>query len=1072
MPECSACGWVGPYEGKFCLQCGAPLSGARAEPRPARKIVTVLFSDLGVSDGRRVSALGGELDAEKLQALMRSQRAAVTAVIARHGGRVERFMETKLLAVFGLPAAGEDDALRAVRAAVEIEQEIGRIADALRDGAELGLAATSGINTGEIYVDAATIANPESGQLIGDAVNVAARLEAAASPGEILLGEPTHRLASRHLDGEWLELELKGKSQAVPTFRLTSISEPGASLGRRLLARTIGRETEAAQLAAAFDTATSSGECRLVTILGLAGAGKSRLVRDWLEAVAGRARVLSGRCLPYGEATIFWPLAEIACQAAGIKHDEDPAVARAAFARLLAPEPDATDHAVAARLAGAFGLGPLAGPPEETPRDVATLFKALASSGPLVAVIEDIHWGRPALLSTLEYLAADGIGAPVLLVCPARPELLESRPDWPCDAPRAETVEIAPLGDEDCGVLVAELLGEGDASRALAARVVASAGGNPLLVEEILAMLIDEGMLARVDGVWSLRKEPDEIRIPPTINAIVAARIDRLSAREREVLEAAAVIGGQFEGAEVSALCDGNADERTDMLVEKQFFASGLAASSDYRFHHILVRDAAYAITPKRRRADLHERYADLLEGTTSEVRGGVYGEIVGEHLERSCLLRRELGAGDEEVGELAHRAAEALMEAGRRAIGLSDFPASLRACTRAEAVLARDDALRPLVLTELAGAKGHNGLQDEALGMAREALELAERLEAHDVRPLAALTAIGAGVFCGARQIDEALVELREIAAELERIGDDRSIVSGWTALSAIGVVGGRFEDSWKAAARAAERVRAYGGPELAYCLVGVCLYISRSPTPIAEAYRRCEEALAPLQPGTMHASMIEWCKAFLEGMSGAFEVAHRRFTDATEVFARYGDDLYTSVCLIDWTLTDLLAGDLVAAEERAARACKHAAALDPLYVAGPEAIRARVLARLGRYADAQAEAQAASEHMSANDIETHVWWRIADALALTGLGDLDAAEARARDGLTFARRTDSPLLIGDALACLGEALFARGRAAEGHRAVEEAIGLYEGKGIAPAVTAARELLRRAREATPTSAR
>ncbi|HLM84726.1 MAG TPA: adenylate/guanylate cyclase domain-containing protein [Solirubrobacteraceae bacterium] len=1060
LPECGICGWVGPQEGRFCTGCGAPLAGRRVEHRQSRKVVTVLFSDV-----TGFTTISERLDPEALREVMERYFVATRAVIERHGGLVGKFIGDAVMAVFGLPVVREDDALRAVRAAVEIGEELKGVNSMIPVGLAVDLTVSTGVNTGEVFVsDDVSNGGTQMGELSGDAVNVAARLESAAAPGEVFLGEVTFRLTRGRIEAERLELALKGKSEKVVAFRLTRLTSPAARPDRRLTARTVGREKEAARVASAFEEAAASKACVLVTVLGVAGSGKSRLVGDALESLRGRARLLSGRCLPYGEATIYWPLTEIACQAAGISHEEEPATAIAAIARLLSDDPDDAQLAVASRLAGAFGLGPLAGAAEEIPPDVVRLLRALASHGPLVAVIEDLHWASPGLLATLEHVATRVSDAPLLLICTARPELLEARPDWPRRAPSAQRIPLESLGEKDCAVLVAELLGGSQAARALAGPVGSVASGNPLVVEEVLAMLVDDGVLTRDADGWRLQRAVEEIRIPPTIEAILAARLDRLSGGERDVIEGAAVVGKEFNLTDIEAL--GNEDPETlgrtiSALIDKQLIAAAADMPSDYRFHHMLVRDAAYAAMPKRRRADLHERFADFIESSPGGRLGGPYGEIAGEHLERACLLRRELGAGNREVGDLAHRAGTLLDEAGRRAVGFSDFRAARRIYARGEAVVARDDPLRPVLLTGLAVALHDCGLPGDAQSAARDAVLLAERLGAGAVRPRAALALVQADVFCGDRLLEDALVEIRDTLAELERIADDRSIAWGWMTLGGLCFFGARFTEAWMAASQAVARVRSSAPADLPYCLVGLCYTLPRSPMPIAEVSQRCEEALSLVQPDTIHAARIETSLAYIEGMSGRFAAARRRFAGVTEICERYEDDYAGGQCLLDWGHCELLARDFESAESRFRRARALFASLDDLYSAEAAAFHARAQARLGQYSDALEQARWASEHALANHVEARVWWRIAAALALAGMGELERAEDRAREAVVIARPTEAPLLLGDTLSCLGEVLLAQGRSAEGRSALQEAIGIFDAKGVTPGVTAARELLR-----------
>jgi class 3 adenylate cyclase len=1052
---CAACGEPNSEGARFCSGCGAPLSSQRVPIRQSRKVVTVLFSDV-----TGFTTISERIDPEALREVMQRYFAAMRDVIERHGGRVEKFIGDAVMAVFGLPSVREDDGLRAVRAAVEIGGALTELNALIPAGLGIELTASTGINTGEVFVSEDP-SGAQVGDVIGDAVNVAARLEGAAAPGEVMLGRRTYALTRDNVEAERLHLELKGKSKEVVAYRLVGLSSEPSS-DRRLSARTVGRSAEMRTLVGAFEEVSARRGCVLVTVLGAAGTGKSRLIRDMPKSLGSGVRVLSGRCLPYGEASIYWALAEIASQAAQIGPKAEPKQVVAALADLLPREPGDQELA-AARLAGALGLAPLAGAPEEIVPDLLRLFRALAGGEPLVVVIEDIHWASRGLLVALEQLAARLDHVPLLLICSARLELLENRPDWPGEAPAAQTVTIKPLTDADCAALVRELLNHSDAAESLAGPVVSIANGNPLVIEEVLAMLVDDGDLAPNADGWSLVREVHELRIPPTIEAILAARLDRLSDNERELIEGAAVIGKEFDRAEIEALAVAQQasmfTETIDALLQKQLIASAGGVPSDYRFHHILVRDAAYAATPKRRRAELHERFADFVEGAAS-LRAGAYGEIVGEHLERSCLLRRELGAGDDEVGELAHRAGELLEEAGRRAQGLSDLPAARSIYARGEAVLARSDPLRPALLTGLAEALFDIGLLVETQSAARAAEITAQELGTPKVRPRAALARIKADVWRGDLALDDGLIELRRMAEEIDRNGEDRSIVSAWMSLAGMGLFGARFGQAETAASRAVACAGRSAPGELPYCLVGMCSGVSRSPLPLAEAEARCAEALARVQPDTAHAAMLESHLAFVEALSGSFEAARARFARASRVLARYRWDLFNSLCLQDWGMCGLIAGDFEDAELRFRSAAELCTTLDPLFASACAALHARALVRLGQHAEGLEEARAAGSNMGENDVEAQVWWRIAAALALAELRAYQEAEEHARSALAVTRHTEAPLLLGDTLACLGEVLLAQQLNAESTRVLQEAIAAYEVKGIAPAVANARELL------------
>jgi class 3 adenylate cyclase len=573
-----------------------------------RKTVTVLFCDLVGS-----TALGDEADPEVVQERMTSYHAELRRILERHGGTVEKFVGDAAMAVFGIPDVHEDEALRAVRAATEIHAKVG----------ELGLEVRTGLNTGEV------IAGEGETLVTGDAVNVAARLEQAAEPGHILIGEATEALVRDAVRVEPVEpLELKGKSQPVPAFQVVELLPDVPAFTRAIEAPFVGREQELQTLEDALERATTERQPQLVTVVGPPGIGKSRLIRELVRRAD--ARVLVGRCLSYGEGITYWPVQEITDQVGDIEAVLDEELARA-------------------RISAALGDGSAS--PEEIAWGVRRLFEALAQERPLVVVLDDIHWAEPTLLDLIEYVGAFASDAPLLLLCSARPDLFERRPAWATPKPNAGMVTLEPLPEEQAQTLVDEL---GELSTEAKGRIVEAAEGNPLFVEQLVAMQAESG-----NG---------HLEVPPSLQALLAARIDLLEDDERAVIERASVEGRLFHRGSVQELVP---DEvRPDVgghlltLVRKEFVRpdrSQLPGDDGFRFGHILIRDAAYDSIPKRLRAELHERFAGWLERRMGEE---TPDEIVGYHLEQAYRYGAELGAHDAELG---NRAADTLAAAAWR---------------------------------------------------------------------------------------------------------------------------------------------------------------------------------------------------------------------------------------------------------------------------------------------------------------------------------------------------------------------------------------------------------------------
>src|SRR5919201_1432876 len=477
MPTCPNCGTDNPDGFRFCGQCGTPLAQAAPE---RRKTVTLLFCDVSGS-----TALGERLEAESVREVMLRYFEEMRVVIERHSGTLEKFIGDAVMSVFGVPVAHEDDALRAVRAASEMLERLEALNDEFegRFGARIGL--RIGINTGEVL---AGDTGGGEGFVSGDAVNVAARLEQTAGVGEVLLGELTYRLARQAITVERVEaLTLKGKAKPVPAYRLVAVAPDGAARVGQAAAALVGREEELAALREEFDAAVAAAECRLVTILGEPGIGKSRLVLELIASVEPEARVLTGRCLSYGEGITYWALGEIVRGAAGIEKEDDVATARGRIETLLAGTEDA--ETVAALLAQALGLERGSGATGEIAWAARQLFEALARERPLVVAIEDLHWAEQALFDLVEQLPALARG-PILVVCLARPEALDARPSWP-----GRVIRLEPLPDEDATRLIETLIGGAGLPEDAPERVLEAAAGVALFVEALLAILVERELV-------------------------------------------------------------------------------------------------------------------------------------------------------------------------------------------------------------------------------------------------------------------------------------------------------------------------------------------------------------------------------------------------------------------------------------------------------------------------------------------------------------------------------------------------------------------------------------------------
>ena len=718
MTSCPSCGHGNRELARFCDSCGASLAAELGAG--SRRIVTILFTDVVGS-----TELGERLDPERLQSLLGRYFDAARRVIERHGGTVEKFIGDAVVAVFGIPRLREDDALRAVRAAVDIREAL----DALGDEADLPdahrLRARTGVHTGEVIVGDAV----GGGKIAtGDAMNVAARLEQIADPEEVLISAATHRLVHDAVQVEEADhLELKGRDERVQAYRLLKVDPSALGFARRLTAPMVGRDPELSLLRAAFDRAVSDRACQLFTVLGVGGVGKSRLLGAFVDEFGDRATVLRGRCLPYGDGITFLPIIEALRPAAALSGSEDSATSLAKIAAMI-PDDDQADR-IARQVAQIMGLEGGEAVREETFWAIRRLLEGMARTRPLALVIDDMQWADPMMLELVEHIAEWAIDAPILVACMARPELLEVSPGWGGGKLNATSISLEPLSSSDLGALVTNLLAVDRIDPTVRDRIVQAAEGHPLFAEETLAMLVEQGRIILRDDTWIAAGDLAELAVPPTTSALIGARIDQLGGDERATLQRAAVIGQLFYRDALVALA-GGADPSRELsaLTRKQFIhpeRSDLPGTDALAFRHLMIRDAAYEGIPKAERADLHERFADWL-GSAVPDRLQEYDEIMGFHLERACLYLEELGLNGERERAIGARAADHFASAARRATARIDLRAAASLLGRAIVLFDQGDPNYPELLWEWGTALNRQGDIVEAARVLTEALTLA----------------------------------------------------------------------------------------------------------------------------------------------------------------------------------------------------------------------------------------------------------------------------------------------------------------------------------------------------------
>ncbi|MGH3078802.1 MAG: AAA family ATPase, partial [Gaiellaceae bacterium] len=800
MPFCGQCGTENPDVAKFCLACGSPFAAA-LPPQEFRKVVTIVFSDLKGS-----TAMGEKLDSESLREVMTRYFDSMSAELEKHGGVVEKFIGDAIMAVFGLPKLHEDDALRAVRAAAGMQHAQAVLNDELERHWGVRLTVRTGVNTGEVVAG-----DPSTGQRLvtGDAVNVAARLEQAAGAQEVLLGDLTYRLVRDFVDVEEVEpLELKGKSEPVPAYRLVGVRE-GVERVMRFDAPMVGRDAELESLRSALRCSTADGRCRLVTVIGEAGVGKSRLIDEFIRSVEGEASVLRGRCLPYGDGITFWPLAEAVRGAADIAERDSMESALEKLAAIAQ-----SDDEVVARVASAIGLSSTPFPVQELVWGARKLLETIARSRPLVVVFDDIHWAEATFLELIEHIVEATRETPLLLVCPTRHELLERLPEW-STGEGAERIELAPLTGDQTGEVAEHLLGEAGLDEEVRARIVAAAEGNPLFVEQLLSMLIDEGLIRFEDGAWRATEEIEHVAVPPTIQALLASRLDRLEADERAVIEPAAVVGQVFRRDAISYLAPEHVQVAVKLssLTDKQFVLPDRTRTEEedaYKFHHILIRDTTYEGILKRARATLHERFVEWGDSVNRE-RAVEYEEILGYHLEQAYRYLSDLGPLDDHGRGLAADGARRLASAGRRAFARGDVPAAANLLGRAVGLLEHDDATRLNLLPEYGEALLQVGRFEDAESTLNGAIEDARGTGADSVIAHASLVRLLVRLRTGDTEgwQEDAAITITEAMAVFEPAGDHPGMAKAWRLLAWTHGVACRFGLAAEAQEHALEEAR-----------------------------------------------------------------------------------------------------------------------------------------------------------------------------------------------------------------------------------------------------------------------
>src|SRR5215469_3350597 len=1006
MLLCPDCHQENPERFRVCGYCGAELAqlGAAAE---LRKTVTIIFCDLKGS-----TSLGERLDSEALREVLGVYFSAMRQVIERNGGLVEKYIGDAIMAVFGLPTLHEDDALRAVRAAFDMGQALKTVNVRLQATWGVTLENRTGVNTGQVVAgDAAT----RQRLATGDAVNVAARLEQAAPAGEVLIGPTTYALVKDAVSVEPVEpLELKGKSERVPAYQLTGI-KGGDAVRRRQDLPVVGREAELTLLTDAFDRGPGQSERAAVTVLGQAGLGKTRLVDEFVRRVSGRAEVVRGRCLSYGDGITFWPLAEALRQAAGILPDDREDEARAKLFSLAGPH----GHDAAVRVGSLMGLSSGAYSKDELLWSVRAVFAAMASRRPLVVVFDDVHWAEDLFLDLIEHVVDTSEGVPLLVVCAARPELLDERSDFLAGRSQASRLEVADLSRADAAAVIGNLAGGLRLPTSLEDRILTAAGGNPLFVEQMVAILIDAGTIYKSDGGWNIAGGYEQAVVPPSVSSLIASRLDRLPALERAVLERAAVIGLDFQPVAINALA-ADAEAAADLgpalsaLCDKRLIRLTDVGRDDdqYQFTNLLVRDAAYDRLLKRTRARMHERFADWLLRASGD-RVAEQEEIVGYHLEQSFQYRTELGPVDEQARSLGDRAARHLGIAGSKAVGHGDMPASASLFQRAAGLLDEGHSDRPRFLLQAGEALGAIGELTSAAAALDKALAGAASMRDSAIAEARAaeLARLQLRFATGAASAHDSVVaQARELIDELEAAGDHAGLARAWLLLTVAYFNASQFGRAADAADKLIRHATEAGDETTARRYAGGLAQSALfGPTPVSEAIAICEQVLGRVTEDRKATALTEAALAHLEAMRGNFAEARLRYRHSRALLEEFGWRLTAAGTSLDSAPVEMLAGDLEAAEAELRRDYQ---TLDQMgertHLSTTAGLLAEVLYRQDRHTEAAEFAANCRALASSDDVSSQFIWRCVDAKLLARDGAHERADALIREALELIGASD----------------------------------------------------------------
>jgi class 3 adenylate cyclase/tetratricopeptide (TPR) repeat protein len=1034
---------------KFCSECGAAVASAEPLAQEERKVVSVLFADLVGFTSR-----AEQMDPEDVRALLSPYYARLRSELERFGGTVEKFIGDAVMALFGAPAGHEDDPERAVRAALAIRDWVHE---------EGQVQVRIAVSTGEALVTMGARPAAGEGMAAGDVVNTAARLQAAAPVNGILVGERTFRATRATIEYRDADpVAAKGKREPVLVWEAVAArARLGVDVPFEARTTLVGREREVGALHDALTRVRAERTPQLVTLVGVPGIGKSRLVYELSRIVDADAELISwrqGRSLPYGEGVSFFALAEMVKAQADILEDDTADQGRAKLAQMTADLIPGTPDAdwVQRHLGALIGLpdsGVSAGSDRRSELFAAWrhFFEALAEQRPLVLVFEDLHWADDGLLDFVDYLAEWAGQVPLLVVGTARPELLARRSGWGGGKPNALTLSLAPLSDDDTARLMGLLLDRGLVEAGQQVALLAHAGGNPLFAEQYVQMLTDQGAGRRLS-------------LPESIQGIIGARLDLLAPPEKRLLQDAAVIGKVFWPGAVAALGGpvgrGELERYLHTLERKQFVRrerrSSVTGETQYAFVHVLLRDVAYAQIPRAARVGKHTKAAGWIE---SLGRAEDHAEMLAHHYLSALELAR---AANQDTGGLAPGARAALQAAGERAFTLNAFKSAAGLYRAALSLWPEDAHQQRAGLLQLLGI---TQLETGELGKAEATLT-----EGAETAAAAGLPAMRARI--SVRLVDihtiqggsdaEALAECEAAIAVFDAEGDLDGLAEAWTMTGRLRFWLGESPTDQEALERAIAYARQGGNHRAQMQASGwLAATLLLLPVPADAAIDRTEQLL-------QSADGDPWAEASLLMVLALLYAYAGRFADAREASARVQSVYDRSEAKLAWAMgvgvrgeTELVAGDPAAAEHHLRESCEAFRAMGERgYLSTVAGWLAEALYAQGRLDEAQQVTEEAKEATVPGDIDAQARWRTIRAKLLARRGQFPAAQRLADEAEALLSSTSWETLKAGVLMAKAEVSQLAGARGQAEAFLRAALRIYEDRRAEPLADQARRTL------------